>query len=85
MEAIRIKQQISTQGIMIPFDRVRQFQGTRVEILILPDTTEEESETQKREDENPTELFGIWKDYDTVGDVESYVRNLRRGRRIYAD
>ncbi len=85
MEAIRIIQQISTHGITIPFDRIRQFQGTRVEIIILPDTTEEESETQKLEGKNPTELFGIWKDYDTVGDVDSYVRNLRRGRRIYAD
>lgn len=84
MEAIRIKQQISTQGITIPFDRIRQFQGTRVEIIILPDT-EEEPEPKKREDESPTGLFGIWKDYDVVGDVDSYVRNLRKGRRVYAD
>ncbi len=84
MEAIRIKQQISTQGITIPFDRIRQFQGSRVEIIILPDT-EEESETMTCEDESPTGLFGIWKDYDVVGDVDSYVRNLRKGRRLYAD
>ena len=84
MEAIRIKQQISTQGITIPFDRVRQFQGTRVEIIILPDT-EEEQELKKLEDQSSTELFGIWKDYDAVGDVDSYVRNLRKGRGIYAD
>ena len=25
-------------------------------------------------------LFGIWKDNDTVQDVEEYVRNLRKGR-----
>jgi hypothetical protein len=84
MEAIRITQQISTQGITIPFDRIRQFQGTRVEIIILPDP-EEEPETTTREDESLTGLFGIWKDDDTVGDVDSYVRNLRKGRRIYAD
>ena len=26
------------------------------------------------------ELFGIWKDNDTVQNVEEYVRNLRKGR-----
>ena len=84
MEAVRIKQQISSQGITIPFDRVRQFQGIRVEIIILPDT-EEEHVTKTRDDDTCTGLFGIWKDYDVVGDVNSYIRNLRRGRRIYAD
>ena len=84
MEAIRIKQQISTQGITIPFDRIRQFQGSRVEIIILPDT-EEESAPKAYEGESLTGLFGIWKDYDVVGDVDSYVRNLRKGRSIYAD
>lgn len=48
MEAIRIKQQVSSQGIMIPFDRVRQFQGIRVEIIILPDTENEPSPRVKR-------------------------------------
>ena len=79
MEAIRIKQQISTQGIMIPFERVRQFQGTRVEILIFPDS-EEESVPKTLVEGNRTGLFGIWNDYDAVGDVDSYVRNLRKGR-----
>ncbi len=26
------------------------------------------------------ELFGIWKDKDTVQNVDEYVRNLRKGR-----
>jgi len=26
------------------------------------------------------ELFGIWKDNDSVQDVDEYVRNLRKGR-----
>jgi len=26
------------------------------------------------------DLFGIWRDYDVVKDVEGYVRTLRRGR-----
>jgi len=26
------------------------------------------------------ELFGIWKNNDTVKDVEEYVRNVRKGR-----
>jgi hypothetical protein len=85
MEAIRIKQQISTQGITIPFDRVRQFQGSHVEIIILPDPEYEESEPKTHEGKIPTELFGIWKDYDVVGDVDSYVRNLRKGRSIDVD
>jgi len=84
MEAIRIKQQISTQGITIPFDRIRQFQGSRVEIIILPDP-EEASEAKTHEGERFTGLFGIWKDYDVIGDVDSYVRNIRKRRSIYAD
>jgi hypothetical protein len=84
MEAIRITQEISTQGIIIPFERVRQFQGTRVEILIFPEA-EDEPEPKMLDDENRTGLFGIWSDYDAVGDVDSYVRNLRKGRRIHAD
>jgi prevent-host-death family protein len=28
----------------------------------------------------PNELFGIWKDNDQTEDVESYVRNIRKGR-----
>lgn len=33
-------------------------------------------------DEKPAdnELFGIWKDHDTIQDVDVYVRNLRKGR-----
>ncbi len=38
MEAMRIKQRITREGIMIPFHTVQQFQGQRVEIIILPDT-----------------------------------------------
>ncbi len=75
MEAIRITQQISTQGILIPFDRVRQFQGTRVEILIFP-KTEEEPVPKTLVEENQTGLFGIWNDDDAIGDVDSDVRNL---------
>ena len=26
------------------------------------------------------ELFGIWKDYDEIKDVENHVRNIRKGR-----
>jgi hypothetical protein len=84
MEAIRITQQISTHGITIPFDRIRQFQGTCVDIIILPGTEEEPASTTQ-DNEGSTALFGIWKDYDAVGDVDSYVRNLRQGRRCYAD
>ncbi len=29
---------------------------------------------------NKHELFGIWKDYDEMHDVEGYVRDLRKGR-----
>jgi prevent-host-death family protein len=31
---------------------------------------------EKREDE----LFGIWKDYEDIRDIDEYVRNLRKGR-----
>lgn len=35
-------------------------------------------ETKKQTGKN--ELFGIWKDNDTVQNVDEYVRNLRKGR-----
>ena len=28
------------------------------------------------------ELFGIWKDYAAAGDIEGYVRQLRKGRKF---
>jgi prevent-host-death family protein len=31
---------------------------------------------EKREDE----LFGIWKEYEDIRDIDEYVRNLRKGR-----
>jgi prevent-host-death family protein len=31
---------------------------------------------EKSEDE----LFGIWKDYEDIRDIDEYVRNLRKGR-----
>ncbi|TYB33660.1 MAG: type II toxin-antitoxin system prevent-host-death family antitoxin [Flexistipes sinusarabici] len=33
-----------------------------------------------KQTKNGNELFGIWKDNDKVKNVESYVRNLRKGR-----
>jgi len=35
-------------------------------------------ETGEKKENN--ELFGMWKDNDSVGDVSEYVRNLRKGR-----
>jgi hypothetical protein len=32
------------------------------------------------EDLLENELFGIWKDYDIIQDVDGYVRGLRKGR-----
>ncbi len=26
------------------------------------------------------ELFGVWKDYEDIRDIDEYVRNLRKGR-----
>ncbi len=31
-------------------------------------------------DKSHTPLFGIWRDYEAIQDVEDYVRNLRRSR-----
>jgi hypothetical protein len=33
-------------------------------------------EGKNREDE----LFGIWKEYEDIQDIDEYVRNLRKGR-----
>jgi len=35
-------------------------------------------ELKNKKEQN--ELFGMWKDYDLVEDVNGYVRNLRQGR-----
>ena len=38
---------------------------------------EEENKVKKGEKDD---LFGIWKDYDEIQNVNEYVRNLRKGR-----
>ena len=38
---------------------------------------EEENKVKKGEEDD---LFGIWKDYDEIQNVNEYVRNLRKGR-----
>ena len=38
---------------------------------------EEENKIKK---EKKDDLFGIWKDYDEIQNVNEYVRNLRKGR-----
>jgi len=35
---------------------------------------------EKNEDMQENDLFGIWKDNDTVQDVDEYVRGSRKGR-----
>jgi len=35
---------------------------------------------EKKEDTGKNEFFGIWKDNDSVQDVDQYVRGLRKGR-----
>lgn len=37
-------------------------------------------EEEKSQEITSNELFGIWKDYEQVEDVENYVENLRKGR-----
>ncbi len=36
--------------------------------------------SEKSKDIKKTDLFGIWKDNDSVEDVNEYVRRLRKGR-----
>ena len=36
--------------------------------------------TEKKGGTIKNELFGIWKDYDIVKDVNEYIRKLRKGR-----
>ena len=31
-------------------------------------------------DEEESQLFGIWKDNDSISNVNDYIRNLRKGR-----
>jgi prevent-host-death family protein len=35
---------------------------------------------EKNKQNATTELFGIWKDNDTIQNVDEYVRSLRKGR-----
>ena len=37
-------------------------------------------ETRQKKRKTINELFGIWKDYDNIKDVEKYVRDLRKKR-----
>ena len=45
---------------------------------IVPITGKKDIDLQESENE----LFGIWKDRKDIENVEEYVRNLRRGRKL---
>ena len=34
-------------------------------------------------EETDNELFGMWKDREDMEDVEQYVRNMRKGRKLW--
>ena len=43
MHAVKITQVVTHDGITIPFKAVRRFQGKRVEILIFPESDEDQA------------------------------------------
>jgi|GEM_PF-4984243 co-chaperonin GroES (HSP10) len=45
MNAVRIKQTVTHEGIIIPLNKVRKFKGKQVEIIIISDSDTETSET----------------------------------------
>lgn len=53
MQAVRIKQIVTQEGISIPFNVVQRFQGKRVDIIILPDV---DSELSSRADASPLKV-----------------------------
>ena len=50
------------------------YRGKPCAKLVPFDSNEKDAEPGK------PELFGIWKDNDSLRDVDEYVRNLRKGR-----
>ena len=65
MQAVRITQVVTHDGITIPFKAVRRFQGKRVEILIFPESEEEQA---SRESASPlkTALDEVFAQYHDV-------------------
>ncbi|GHV73260.1 hypothetical protein AGMMS49940_05620 [Spirochaetia bacterium] len=49
-------------------------------IIPLKNTIENKRDNNSEETDN--ELFGMWKDREDMEDVEQYVRNMRKGRKL---
>ncbi len=67
MHAVRIKRMVTQEGIMIPFNTLQQFQGKRVDIIILPDVESESSSSDAHS--LRTALADLFEQYQ---DVEPY-------------
>ena len=56
------------------------FQHKKVEVIVRLATTETMNPTG--DNSFSSESFGMWEDREDMNDVESYVRNLRKGRKL---
>ena len=49
---------------------------------IVPLKSKIENKRDNNLEETDNELFGMWKDREDMEDVEQYVRNMRKGRKL---
>ncbi|GMO62760.1 MAG: hypothetical protein Ta2A_09590 [Treponemataceae bacterium] len=40
------------------------------------------SDKHATKEETDSELFGMWKDREDLGDIDQYVRNMRKGKKL---
>ncbi|OQX23805.1 MAG: hypothetical protein BWK80_24030, partial [Desulfobacteraceae bacterium IS3] len=64
MNAVRIKQTVTQEGIIIPLNKIMKFKGKKVEIIIMPDSDAEIPKMNKSKSlkKNLSDLFEEYKD-----------------------
>lgn len=71
MQAVRITQIVTQEGIRIPFATVQRFQGKRVDIIILPDVESETSSNHPRSFTSAlADLFEQYQDIHPYKDID---------------
>ena len=64
----------------LPSEWVKQFPAGRTFTVTIVSETPVSQQTETVSPVEKTPLFGIWRDNPAVENVDSYIRNLRKGR-----
>ncbi len=79
MNAVRIKQTVTLEGIIILLNKVRKFKGKQVEIIIISDSDTETSETAETKSlkKNLSIIFEKYNDVKPFKYIYLYSKHFR--------